>query len=111
MQTVTVQNPSLTQALPTSITTILATPAVNTAFLVSGVSFCNTTNAAVTINFSCYNGTVDTYIAYQQTINAYDTLTFGGDFFKAVITNGFSLRALASVASSVHVAIFYTQFT
>lgn len=111
MQTTAIQNPSLTQNLPTAITTILATPAASAAFIVSGLTFCNKTASPVTVNVSVYNGTTDTYLAYGQTIDANDTMAFGGDYFKAQITNGFSLRALCSVANAVDVTVHYAQFS
>jgi hypothetical protein len=111
MQTTAIQPPSLTQNLPTTITQVLATPGASAAFVVSGVTFCNKTGGVVTVTFTCFNGSVDTNLAFQQSIGALDTLTFGGDFFKAAITNGFTLRALCSTPNSVDVAIFYTQFS
>ena len=110
MQTTTIQAPAVTRNLPTSISQVLATPGSG-GIIFSGASFCNKTAGAVTVNFTVYDGTNDTYIAFQQTIAPFDTLTFGGDFFKAQITNGWSLRALCNTASAVDVSIFSTLFT
>jgi hypothetical protein len=111
MQTSIVSNPSLTTNLGTAISTILPTPSASTYQIVSGITLCNKTNAAVTVNVTCYNGTTDVYLAYQQTIGAYDTMTLGGDFFKAAITPGFSLRALCNTASAVDVCVFYLTYS
>jgi hypothetical protein len=111
MQSTAIQNPSLTQNLPTTVTTILATPASPSAYIAHAITFCNKLSTAVTVTCSIYNGTIDVYIVFAQTIAGNDTMALGGDFFKEAITNGFSIRALCNTVSAVDVVVSYTQFT
>jgi hypothetical protein len=111
MQTTAIQPPSLTASLPTSITQILATPAASTGFIVSGVTFANKTGATVTVTFTLFNGTTDFNIAFQAPVAAGDTLVFGGENLKFMLTNGFSLRALCNTATAVDVTVSYVSFT
>jgi hypothetical protein len=108
-QTATIQNPAVTQNLPTSLTQILATPGSG-GIIVSGLTICNKTGATVTYGLTCYNGSAHTYLAFTQNIGAFDTVTFGGDFFKAAITAGYSLYAIAGTANALDVACFSTLF-
>lgn len=111
MQTTSIQNPSLTQNLGTSISTILATPPASTGSIVAGVTFANKTGATVTVQFSVFNGTTDFFIAFNAPIAAGDSLVFGGGTLKFLLTNGFSLRALCNTPSAVDVTVHYTNFT
>jgi hypothetical protein len=111
MQTTSIQNPSLTQNLSTSIATILATPPSATGSIVSGVTFANKSGGTVTIQFSVFNGTTDFYVAFNAPIAAGDSLVFGGENLKLMLTNGFSLRALCNTASAVDVTVHYANFT
>jgi hypothetical protein len=111
MQTTTIQNPALTQNLPTSITQIVPTPAAATGRIISALTFCNKTASAVTVQVSVYNGTTDFFIVYNQTIAPLDTLVLGGGNLKQLLTNGFSMRALCNTSNAVDVTASYTDFT
>jgi hypothetical protein len=111
MQTATIQNPSLTSSLGTSVSTILASPPASTYAAVSSVSFCNKSGGQITVQCSLYNGTTDFYIAFNSPIAVGDTLVFGGEAMKFLLANGFSLRALCNTASACDVVVTYTYFT
>src|SRR5580693_1567185 len=99
MQTTTIQPPTLTPSLPTSITQILATPAGGTGRIVSGITFANKSAGAITVQCSIFNVATDVWLAFNAPIAVGDTLALGGENLKVMLTNGFSLRALCNTAT------------
>lgn len=111
MQTSQIQAPSLTSSLGTSVATILAGPPASTYTAVSAITFCNKSGATCWVSCSVYNGTTDVYLAYQTPVLAGDTLVLGGVNLKVLLSNGFSLRALAQTAAAIDVTVSSVQFT
>jgi hypothetical protein len=109
MQTITIQNPSLTSSLGTTVTTILPAPA--SAAIVSAITFCNKSAGTVTVQCSVYNGSTDTYLVYNAPIAVGDTLVLGGGNLKVQLGSSTSLRALCNTASAVDVTVSYSTFT
>ncbi len=111
MQTTTIQNPSLSSSLATSVQTLVATPAASSALIVSALTFCNKSGSPVTVTCSIYNGTSDFYLAYNAPVAVGDTLVLGGENLKITLTNGFSIRGFASATASVDFTASSVLFT
>ena len=110
MQTTTIQNPALISGLPITITALTPAVPASSGFIVSAITFANKTATPCTVTVSIYNGTTDFYIAFATPLAANDTLVLGGDLLKVLLTTGFSIRALASIAATVDAHASYVLF-
>jgi hypothetical protein len=102
--------PVLVSNLGNTVQSLLAGPGSG-GYILTAVTFCNKTAAAMQVNCSIYNGTTDVYIANNQTIAPYDTLSFGGEQLKMFLTSGLTLRAFASAASGMDATVHAMQFS
>lgn len=111
MQSVAIQAPSLTQNLPTTVTTILAAPSGSAGSIVTAVTFANKTGGNVTVQCSIFNTSIDVYLVFNAIIAPGDTLVLGGGNLKIQLLTGYSLRALCNTSNAVDVTVSYSNFT
>lgn len=110
MQTSTIVAPKVSQNIGTALTAVGGYSPANSA-IVTGLSVCNTSAAAVNVTVTVYNGTTDTNIVFGSAVPVGGTLLLGADWFKFNLISGWSMRVKSSAAASVDAAMFVTEFT
>jgi hypothetical protein len=110
MQTATVVTPKVSRAVSTVVTQIGGySPAAATAAIVTSLVVTNTSAATRTVKVSLYDGTNDTYLAFNAPIAVGDSLMVGGANAKFTLTTGWSVRVVAD-AAQVDVSMCVTEF-
>jgi hypothetical protein len=110
MQSTTIVSPKVSRAVGTSATQVGAYSPASSA-IVTGLSVCNISGAAVNVTVTVFDGTNDTNLAFATPVAVGDSLLLGADWFKFTLISGWSIRVKSSAAASVDAAMFVTEFT
>lgn len=112
MQSTTIVSPKVSRAVGTALTAIGAyTPAGATGAIVMGVSVCNISGAAITVQVTVFDGANDTSICFNAPVAIGDTLVLGSNEFRGALVNGWNIRVKSSAAASIDAVMFVTEFT
>lgn len=110
MQSTTVVSPKVSRAVGTALTAIGGySPA--SAAIVSGIIVANTSAGAVNVTVTVFDGANDTNLCFATPVAVGDSLIVGGEWFKATLVSGWSIRVKSSVAASVDASMFVTEFS
>lgn len=110
MQSVTIVSPKVSRSIGTAFVQVGAYSPASSA-IVSGLSVCNTSVAAVNVTVTVFDGTNDTNLVFASPVAIGDTLLLGADWFKFTLVAGWSIRVKSSAATSVDAAMFVSEFT
>jgi hypothetical protein len=110
MQSVTLVSPKVSRSIGTSLTQVGAYSPASSA-IVSGLSVCTTSVAAVNVTVTVFDGTNDTNLVFATPCAVGDTILLGADWFKFTLVAGWSIRVKSSAATSVDAAMFVSEFT
>lgn len=110
MQSVTLVSPKVSRSIGTAFVQVGGYSPASSA-IVSGLSVCNTSGAAVNVTITVYDGTNDTNLVFASPVAPGDTLLLGATWFKFTLIAGWSIRVKSSAAASVDAAMFVSEFT
>ncbi len=112
MQVATIVSPKVSRSIGTALTQVGGyTPAGATGAIVSCISVCNTSGAAVTVQVTVFDGANDTNLAFNAPVAVGDSLVLGGGLLKVTLVNGWSIRVKSSAVTSVDAVVSVTEFT
>src|SRR6267142_3420142 len=107
MQSTTIVAPKVSRNIGTAFTQIGAySPAASTGAIVTGIIVANISAAAVNVTVTLFDGANDTNLAFATPVAIGDSLVVGGEWFKATLVNGWSIRVKSSAATSVDASMF-----
>lgn len=112
MQNVAIVAPKVSRNIGVAATQIGGySPAAGVSAIVSSLTVCNTNTSVVNVKVSLFDGTNDTYVAFNAPVAVGDTLMIGGADAKFTLLNGWSIRVLSTIATSVDAAMCVTEFS